>query len=80
MKPSRKALSIKAVGSTKASAPTIASNQAQPIRNNQAESESQNPTPVAQALADYKTKSTTNPFEARIKALVQSKSPDTDSK
>ena len=38
------------------------------------------PTPVAQAFADYKAKSTTNPFEARIKALVQSKSPGTDSK
>ncbi|MFA0132038.1 helix-turn-helix domain-containing protein [Vibrio splendidus] len=38
------------------------------------------PTPVSQALADYKAKSTTNPFEARIKALVQSKSPGTNSK
>ena len=38
------------------------------------------PTPVSQALADYKAKSTTNPFEARIKALVQSKLPGTDSK
>ncbi|MEZ8316937.1 helix-turn-helix domain-containing protein [Vibrio splendidus] len=38
------------------------------------------PTPVSQALADYNAKSTTNPFEARIKALVQSKSPGTDSK
>ncbi|ULN64464.1 helix-turn-helix domain-containing protein [Vibrio gigantis] len=38
------------------------------------------PTPVSQAFADYKAKSTTNPFEARIKALVQSKSPGTDSK
>ena len=37
------------------------------------------PTPVSQALADYKAKSTTNPFEARIKALVQSKSHGTDS-
>ncbi|MEZ8412233.1 helix-turn-helix domain-containing protein [Vibrio splendidus] len=80
VKPSRKALSIKAVGSTKASAPTIASNQAQPIKSNQAENKSQQPTPVSQALADYKAKSTTNPFEARIKALVQSKSPGTDSK
>ncbi|MEZ9740406.1 helix-turn-helix domain-containing protein [Vibrio splendidus] len=41
---------------------------------------SKQPTPVSQALADYNAKSTTNPFEARIKALVQSKSPDTDSK
>ncbi|WP_086971903.1 helix-turn-helix domain-containing protein [Vibrio coralliirubri] len=38
------------------------------------------PTPVSQALADYQAKSTTNPFEARIKALVQSKSLGTDSK
>ncbi|MGF1883285.1 helix-turn-helix domain-containing protein [Vibrio splendidus] len=38
------------------------------------------PTPVSQALADYKAKSTTNPFEARIKALVQSKSHGADSK
>ncbi|WP_299685969.1 helix-turn-helix domain-containing protein [uncultured Vibrio sp.] len=36
--------------------------------------ESQQPTLVAQALADYKAKSTINPFEARIKALVQAKS------
>ncbi|MEZ9394592.1 helix-turn-helix domain-containing protein [Vibrio splendidus] len=42
--------------------------------------EPKQPTPVSQALADYKVKSTTNPFEARIKALVQSKSPGTDSK
>lgn len=80
VKPSKKAQSIKAVGSTKADAPTTASNQAQPIKSNQAESKSQNYTPVSQALADYKAKSTTNPFEARIKALVQSKSPGTDSK
>lgn len=33
------------------------------------------PTPVSQALADYQAKSTTNPFEARIKALVQSNRP-----
>ena len=80
VKPSKKAQSIKAVGSRKADAPTTASNQAQPIKSNQAESKSQNSTPVSQALADYKAKSTTNPFEARIKALVQSKSPGTDSK
>ncbi|MCQ8869366.1 helix-turn-helix domain-containing protein [Vibrio splendidus] len=80
VKPSKKAQSIKAVGSRKADAPTTASNQAQPIKSNQAASKSQQPTPVAQALADYKAKSTTNPFEARIKALVQSKSPGTDSK
>ncbi|PTP14242.1 helix-turn-helix domain-containing protein [Vibrio sp. 10N.286.51.C3] len=80
VKPSKKAQSIKAVGSRRAGAPTAASNQAQPIKSNQAESKSQNPTPVSQALADYQAKSTTNPFEARIKALVQSKSPGTDSK
>ncbi|MEZ8116418.1 helix-turn-helix domain-containing protein [Vibrio splendidus] len=80
VKPSKKAQSIKAVGSRKAGAPTTASNQAQPIKSNQAENKSQTPTPVSQALADYKAKSTTNPFEARIKALVQSKSPGTDSK
>ncbi|PTP48086.1 helix-turn-helix domain-containing protein [Vibrio splendidus] len=80
VKPSKKAQSIKAVGSRKAGAPTTASNQAQPIKSNQAENKFQTPTPVSQALADYKAKSTTNPFEARIKALVQSKSPGTDSK
>ncbi|MBT9239610.1 helix-turn-helix domain-containing protein [Vibrio splendidus] len=80
VKPSKKAQSIKAVGSRRADAPTTVSNQAQPIKSNQAASKSQQPTPVAQALADYKAKSTTNPFEARIKALVQSKSPGTDSK
>ncbi|TCN76743.1 helix-turn-helix protein [Vibrio crassostreae] len=42
--------------------------------------EPKQPTPVSQALADYQAKSTTNPFEARIKALVQSKSPGADSK
>lgn len=80
VKPSKKAQSIKAVGSRKAGTPTTASNQAQPIKGNQAESKSQNSTPVSQALADYKAKSTINPFEARIKALVQSKYPGTDSK
>ncbi|TKE90496.1 helix-turn-helix domain-containing protein [Vibrio sp. F12] len=80
VKPSKKAKSIKAVGTRKADAPTTASNQAQPIKSNQAESKSQKTTLVTQALADYKAKSTTNPFEARIKALVQSKSPGTGSK
>ncbi|MEZ8415790.1 helix-turn-helix domain-containing protein [Vibrio splendidus] len=80
VKPSKKAQSIKSVGSRKADAPTTASNQAQLIKSNQAESKPKQPTPVSQALADYKAKSTTNPFEARIKALVQSKSPGTDSK
>ncbi|MFS1441390.1 helix-turn-helix domain-containing protein, partial [Vibrio sp. 10N.286.46.E10] len=54
VKPSKKAQSIKAVGAIKVDAPTAASNQAQPIKSNQAESKSQNPTPVSQALADYK--------------------------
>ncbi|MFA0221877.1 helix-turn-helix domain-containing protein [Vibrio splendidus] len=80
VKPSKKAQSIKAVGPIKADVPTTASNQAQPIKSNQAESKSQQPTPVSQALADYKAQSITNPFEARIKALVQSKSPGSDSK
>ncbi|MEZ8382411.1 helix-turn-helix domain-containing protein [Vibrio splendidus] len=75
VKPSKKAQSLKAVGSRKVDVPTTASSQAQPIK-----SKPQQPTPVSQALADYKAKSTTNPFEARIKALVQSKSPGTDSK
>ncbi len=80
VKPSKKAQSIKAVGSRRAGAPTAASNQAQPIKSNQAESKSQIPTPASQALADYKATSTTHPFEARIKALLQSNSPGTDSK
>ncbi|PMH10130.1 helix-turn-helix domain-containing protein [Vibrio splendidus] len=80
VKPSKKAQSIKAVGSIKVDVPTAASNQAQPIKSNQAESKPQQPTPVSQALAEYKAKSPINPFEARIKALVQSKSPGTDSK
>ncbi|OEF00498.1 transcriptional regulator [Vibrio crassostreae 9ZC13] len=79
VKPSKKAQSTKAVGARKADAPTTASNLAQPSKSNQAESKPQQPTPVSQALADYKAKSTTNPFEARIKALVQSKSPGTGS-
>ncbi|CDU13694.1 conserved hypothetical protein [Vibrio coralliirubri] len=57
VKPSKKAKSIKAVGLIEADMPTAASNQAQPIKSNQAPS-------------------TTNPF----KALVQSKSPRSDSK
>ncbi|MGF1825805.1 helix-turn-helix domain-containing protein [Vibrio splendidus] len=80
VKPSKKAQSTNAVGSRKAGEPTTTSNQAQPIKSNQAESKSEQPTPVSQALADYKAKSTTNPFEASIKALVQSKSPGTNSK
>ncbi|MDH5888483.1 helix-turn-helix domain-containing protein [Vibrio splendidus] len=60
----------------KASTPTNAANTQQATKP----MEPKQPTPVSQALADYKAKSTTNPFEARIKALVQSKSPGTDSK
>ena len=33
----------------------------------------QSTTPVAQALAEYQSNHTHNPFEARIKALIQSK-------
>ncbi|WP_086775597.1 helix-turn-helix domain-containing protein [Vibrio coralliirubri] len=75
VKPSKKPKSIKAVGSIKADAPTTASNQAQPIKSNPEQT-----TPVTQALADYKAKSTTNPFDERIKALIQSKSLGTDYK
>ena len=62
-----------AISSTKAIGSETAIQDANPMEPKQ-------PTPVSQALADYKAKSTTNPFEARIKALVQSKSPGTDSK
>lgn len=62
-----------AISSTKAIGSETAIQDANPMEPKQ-------PTPVSQALADYKVKSTTNPFEARIKALVQSKSPGTDSK
>ncbi|PTP60936.1 helix-turn-helix domain-containing protein [Vibrio splendidus] len=62
-----------AISSTKAIGSETAIQDANPMEPKQ-------PTPVSQALADYKAKSTTNPFEARIKALVQSKSPCTDSK
>ncbi|UPR47528.1 helix-turn-helix domain-containing protein [Vibrio cyclitrophicus] len=58
----------------KASTPTNAANTqqaAKPMKPKQ-------PTPVTQALADYKAKSTTNPFEERIKALIQSRSTSTD--
>ncbi|MEZ9799011.1 helix-turn-helix domain-containing protein [Vibrio cyclitrophicus] len=62
--------------------PTADLNHEHPIKNDQAESKPQQPkqpTPVTQALADYKAKSTTNPFEARIKALIQSRTTGTDS-
>ncbi|TVU75445.1 helix-turn-helix domain-containing protein [Vibrio tasmaniensis] len=81
--------SIKALGSITAARPsntdkpTTDLNHTHSIPNDQAESKSLEPkhsTPVIQALADYKAKSTTNPFEERIKALIQSKSPGTNSK
>lgn len=75
--------SITAARPTPPNKPTADLNHIHSIQNDQAESKSlepKQPTPVTQALADYKAKSTTNPFEARIKALVQSKSPSTDSK
>ncbi|PTQ02292.1 helix-turn-helix domain-containing protein [Vibrio sp. ZF 223] len=62
-----------AIGSTKTIGSETAIQEAKPMEPKQ-------PTPVSQALADYKAKSTTNPFEARIKALVQSKSSSADSK
>ena len=75
---------IKALGSITAARPTNTDkptadlNHAHSIQNEQAESKSLEPTPVTQALADYKAKSTTNPFEERIKALIQSKSTSRD--
>ncbi|OBS99083.1 transcriptional regulator [Vibrio cyclitrophicus] len=68
-------------GPTTPNKPTADLNQAHSIQNDQAGSkplEPQQPTPVTQALADYKAKSTTNPFEERIKALIQSKSTSRD--
>ena len=68
-------------GPTNTDKPTADVNHAHSIQNDQAESKSlepQQPTPVTQALADYKAKSTTNPFEERIKALIQSKSTSRD--
>ncbi|MFA0216720.1 helix-turn-helix domain-containing protein [Vibrio cyclitrophicus] len=62
--------------------PTADLNHEHPIQNDQAENKPQQPkqpTPVTQALADYQAKSTTNPFEARIKALIQSRTTGTDS-
>ncbi len=73
--------SITASGPTNTHKPTADLNHAHSAQNDQAESqllEPQQPTPVTQALADYKAKSTTNPFEDRIKALIQSKSKSTD--
>ncbi|MEZ9047394.1 helix-turn-helix domain-containing protein [Vibrio cyclitrophicus] len=68
-------------GPTNTDKPTADVNHAHSIQNEQAESQSlepQQPTPVTQALADYKAKSTTNPFEERIKALIQSRSTSRD--
>ncbi|MCC4775163.1 helix-turn-helix domain-containing protein [Vibrio cyclitrophicus] len=81
--------SIKALGSITAARPTTPNmstadlHHTHSIQNDKAESKSlepKQPTPVTQALADYKAKSTTNPFEERIKALIQSKSTSTDNK
>ncbi|MBE8607857.1 helix-turn-helix domain-containing protein [Vibrio sp. OPT10] len=76
------AASITTAGLTNTDKSTTDVNHTQSIQNDQAASkplEPQNPTPVTQALADYKAKSTTNPFEARIKALIQSRTTGTDS-
>ena len=73
--------SINAAGSITAAKSTTDVNHTHSIPNDQAESKSlepKQPTPVTQALAEYKAKSTTNPFEERIKALIQSKSTSTD--
>ncbi|OEE10473.1 helix-turn-helix domain-containing protein [Vibrio cyclitrophicus] len=68
-------------GLTNTHKPTADVNHAHSIQNDQADSQSlepQQPTPVTQALADYKAKSTINPFEERIKALIQSRSTSRD--
>ncbi|MEZ9296899.1 helix-turn-helix domain-containing protein [Vibrio splendidus] len=68
-------------GPTNTGKPTADLHHTHSIQNDQAESKSlepKQPTPVTQALADYKAKSTTNPFEERIKALIQSKSTSRD--
>ncbi|PMG37695.1 transcriptional regulator [Vibrio splendidus] len=68
-------------GPTNTDKPTADLQHTHSIQNDQAESKSlepKQPTPVTQALADYKAKSTTNPFEERIKALIQSKSTSRD--
>ncbi|MEZ9116539.1 helix-turn-helix domain-containing protein [Vibrio cyclitrophicus] len=73
--------SITTAGPTNTDKSTTDVNHTHSIQNDQAESQSlepQQPTPVTQALADYKAKSTINPFEERIKALIQSKSTSTD--
>ncbi|MEZ8635841.1 helix-turn-helix domain-containing protein [Vibrio cyclitrophicus] len=65
-------------GPTNTDKPTTDVNHTHSIQNDQTESKSLEPTPVTQALADYKAKSTINPFEERIKALIQSRSTSTD--
>ncbi|MEZ8375747.1 helix-turn-helix domain-containing protein [Vibrio cyclitrophicus] len=73
--------SITTAGLTNTAKPTVDVNHTHSIQNDQAESQSlepKQPTPVTQALADYKAKSTINPFEERIKALIQSKSTSRD--
>lgn len=73
--------SITTAGPTNTDKSTTDVNHTHSIQNDQAESQSlepQQPTPVTQALADYKAKSTINPFEERIKALIQSKSTSRD--
>ncbi|CAH7118716.1 hypothetical protein VCHA40O237_290006 [Vibrio chagasii] len=73
----------RAAKQTRAGKPARASTPTKAAKTQQAAKpmeEPKQPTPVSQALADYKAKSPINPFEARIKALVQSKSPGTDSK
>ncbi|TKF03296.1 helix-turn-helix domain-containing protein [Vibrio kanaloae] len=68
----------RAVKPTDTNKPTADLHHAHSLQSDQVENKQQQPTPVSQALADYKAKSTTNPFEARIKALIQSKSTSTD--
>ncbi|XNS85162.1 helix-turn-helix domain-containing protein [Vibrio cyclitrophicus] len=73
--------SITTAGLTNTDKPTTDVNHTLSIQNYQAENKSlepQQPTPVTQALADYKAKSTINPFEDRIKALIQSRSKSRD--
>ncbi|MEZ8675354.1 helix-turn-helix domain-containing protein [Vibrio cyclitrophicus] len=73
--------SITTAGLTNTDKPTADVKHAHSIQNEQAASKSlepKQPTPVTQALADYKAKSTTNPFEERIKALIQSRSTSRD--
>ncbi len=70
-------------GPTNTDKPTTDVHHTHSIQNEQAASkplEPKQPTPVTQALADYKAKSTINPFEERIKALIQSRSTSTDNK